>query len=72
MLGFGAIVLQHLATTGLLDAGVKIRPLCLPDRLIDHDAPKKQYDEAGLNAPQIVMTALAALGQDSAARPARA
>ena len=72
MLGFGSIVMHHLATRGLLDGGLKIRPLCLPDRFIDHDAPKKQYDEAGLNAPQIVATALAALGQAVEARPVRA
>ena len=72
MLGFGGIVMQHLATRGLLDGGLKIRPMCLPDRYIDHDSPKKQYDEAGLNAPHIVATALAALGQQSRIQPARA
>ncbi len=72
ILGFGALVMQHLATRGLLDGGLKIRPMCLPDRFIDHDSPKKQYDEAGLNAPQIVATVLAALGQPAQALPARA
>ena len=70
--GFGAMVLQHLAKVGLLDRGLRIRTLCLPDRLIDHDSPRKQYDEAGLNAPQIVAAGLAALGCDAQARPARA
>jgi 1-deoxy-D-xylulose-5-phosphate synthase len=70
--GFGSIVMQHLAWKGLLDNGLKIRPMCLPDILIDHDSPKKQYDVAGLNAPHIVATALAALGRDVAAQPARA
>jgi 1-deoxy-D-xylulose-5-phosphate synthase len=46
--------------------------MCLPDRFIDHDAPRRQYDEAGLNAPQIAATALAALGQQAKAQPARA
>ena len=72
ILGFGALVMHHLAGRGLLDGGVKFRPMCLPDRFIDHDAPRKQYDEAGLNAPQIVATALAALGQAGAVQPARA
>ncbi len=72
ILGFGALVMQHLATRGLLDGGLKLRPMCLPDRFIDHDSPKKQYDEAGLNAPQIVQTVLAALGQSARAVPARA
>ena len=44
--------------------------LLLPDRFIDHDTPVKQYDEAGLNAPQIVAMALSALGQSSLGRPA--
>jgi 1-deoxy-D-xylulose-5-phosphate synthase len=70
--GFGAFVLQHLATKGMLENGLRVRPMCLPDRFIDHDAPRKQYDEAGLNAQHIVATALAALGRDTAALPARA
>jgi len=72
MLGFGAIVLQHLAARGMLDQGLKIRTLCLPDRFIDHDSPRKQYDQAGLNAPHIAAAALAALGRAEEARPARA
>ena len=70
--GFGSFVLQHLAWKGLLDNGLKVRPMCLPDRFIDHENPKKQYDEAGLNAPQIVAAALAALGREALAQPARA
>ena len=70
--GFGSFVLQHLALRGMLDHGLKIRPLCLPDRFIDHESPKKQYDEAGLNAAQIVAAAVAALGADVAVKPARA
>ena len=63
--GFSSFVLQYLATAGLLDQGLKVRPMVLPDRFIDHAAPAKQYDWAGLNAPQIVATALAALGQSA-------
>ncbi len=70
--GFGSFVLQHLAWKGLLENGLKVRPMCLPDRFIDHENPKKQYDEAGLNAPQIVAAALAALGREALAQPARA
>ncbi|MBR0642397.1 transketolase C-terminal domain-containing protein, partial [Plastoroseomonas hellenica] len=69
--GFGSLVMQHLAWTGLLETGLKLRPMCLPDRYIDHNSPVKQYDEAGLNAPQIVAAALAAMGEANA-RPARA
>jgi 1-deoxy-D-xylulose-5-phosphate synthase len=72
MLGFGSMVMHHLATRGLLDRGLKIRPMCLPDVFIDHEAPRKQYDQAGLNAPQIVATALSALGKAEMQLPARA
>ena len=70
--GFAAQVLQFLATAGLLDGGLKIRPLILPDRFIDHNKPELQYADAGLDAKHIVATALAALGRDVAQTPARA
>ena len=70
--GFGAHVLHFLATQGLLDQGLKVRPMLLPDIFIEHDSPQKMYDQAGLNAPHIVATALAALGRDAADIPARA
>jgi len=63
--GFSSFVLQYLATAGLLDGGLKVRPMVLPDRFLDHAAPAKQYEWAGLNAPQIVATALTALGQQT-------
>ncbi|PWC57514.1 transketolase C-terminal domain-containing protein, partial [Azospirillum sp. TSH20] len=65
--GFGSFVLQFLATAGLLDGGLKIRPMVLPDLYLDHDSPAKQYETAGLTAQQIVRTALQALGIESAA-----
>jgi 1-deoxy-D-xylulose-5-phosphate synthase len=55
--GFGSLVLQHAANTGLLDNGkLKIRTMTLPDLFQDHDAPERQYDEAALNARHIVKT----------------
>src|SRR5690606_27824422 len=66
--GFGAHVLHFLARDGLLDNGLKIRTMTLPDFFIDHDTPVRQYDVAGLNAPHIVQTALAALGRASLER----
>ncbi len=63
--GFASQVLQYLASNGLLDHGLKVRPMILPDRFIDHAAPAKQYEQAGLNAPAIVATAIAALGQQT-------
>ena len=71
--GFAAHVLQFLAKAGLLDAGIKIRPMTLPDVFIEHDKPAAMYDVAGLNAPDIVATALEALGRGyDAEEPARA
>jgi len=64
--GFGSYVLHFLATAGLLDHGLKIRPMVLPDRFMDHDSPAKQYEEAGLTARHIMATALKALGVDAA------
>ncbi len=60
--GFAAQVMQFLAGAGMMDAGLKIRPMVLPDRFIEHNAPAAQYAEAGLDASHIVATALAALG----------
>jgi len=59
--GLGAHVLTLASDEGLLDAGLKIRTMRLPDRFLDQDKPDKQYDEAGLNAPDIVETVLRAL-----------
>jgi 1-deoxy-D-xylulose-5-phosphate synthase len=71
--GFGSHVLHALAGAGLLDRGLKVRPLVLPDRLIEHDAQARQYADAGLDAAAIVAAALAALGRsDEAGLPARA
>jgi 1-deoxy-D-xylulose-5-phosphate synthase len=64
--GFGAAVLQHLAGRGLLDGGVRVRSMTLPDRFIDHNAPAAQIIEAGLGAKDIVATVMGALGKDEA------
>jgi 1-deoxy-D-xylulose-5-phosphate synthase len=52
--GFGAHVLAYASNAGLLDGGAKLRTLTLPDCYQHHDSPAKMYDEAGLNAAQIV------------------
>ncbi len=61
--GFSSHVLHELATSGMLDHGLKVRPMVLPDRFLDHAAPQRQYEWAGLDAKHIVETALAALGR---------
>jgi 1-deoxy-D-xylulose-5-phosphate synthase len=63
--GLGAHVLTMASDEGLTDAGLRIRTMRLPDLFQDHDAPERQYDAAGLNAPQIVETVLKALRHNS-------
>jgi 1-deoxy-D-xylulose-5-phosphate synthase len=65
--GFGAHVLTHLAASGALDRGLKVRTLAMPDRFVEHDKPEAQYEAAGLDARGIVATVFAALGRDLAA-----
>jgi len=62
--GFGSHVLQFLSSNGLLDNGVKVRSMMLPDFFVNHDSPAKQYETAALTSSNIVSTALAALGLD--------
>ena len=70
--GFAAHVLQFLAKDGLLDNGLKIRPMTLPDRFIAHGTPQGMYEDAGLTVTDIVNTALATLGSNSAMADLRA
>jgi 1-deoxy-D-xylulose-5-phosphate synthase len=63
--GFGAQVLTFASDQGLLDGGLKLRTLRLPDRFQEHDKPEKQYAEAGLDAAAIVASVLSALRRNS-------
>ena len=60
--GFGAFVLHALSEDGLLDGGLKVRSMVLPDVFIDHDKPDKMYALAGLDAKAIVAKVQDALG----------
>ncbi|WP_198022277.1 1-deoxy-D-xylulose-5-phosphate synthase [Candidatus Odyssella acanthamoebae] len=62
--GFAAQVTDVLAKHWLFDTGLKFRPLYMPDRLLDHDVPSSQYEEAGLTAHHIITTVLQALGKE--------
>ncbi len=64
--GLGAHVLTLASDEGLVDAGLKIRTMRLPDRFQEHDKPEKQYADAGLDAAGIVATVLKALRVNSA------
>ncbi len=62
--GFGAHVLTWLASSGLLDRGLKIRTLTMPDRFIEQDKPDAMVRAAGLDAGGIVAAVFEALGRD--------
>ena len=62
--GFGTYVLQTLAEHGVLDRGLKVRSMVLPDIFIDQDSPNAMYAKAGLDAKGIVTKAFEALGQN--------
>jgi 1-deoxy-D-xylulose-5-phosphate synthase len=60
--GFGGHVLQTLATLGLLDGGLKVRTLTMPDWFQDHNSVDALHREAGIDADGIVAAALSIPG----------
>ena len=68
--GFGSQVAQFLAMDGVFDAGLKFRPMVMPDVFLDQDSPRRQIEIAGLANTDIVATAMAALGVDAASTSA--
>ena len=58
-------MLHFLAHEGLLESGLKVRPLILPDIFVEQAKPEKMYAEAGLDATGIVHTVFAALGSEA-------
>nr|WP_255699806.1 1-deoxy-D-xylulose-5-phosphate synthase [Jiella avicenniae] len=63
--GFGSQVMQFLAMNGLLDGGLKVRPMAMPDRFVNHASPDGMIREAGLDAKAIVDTVFRALGTEA-------
>lgn len=63
--GFGSHVMHFLVNEGLLDNGLKVRSLVLPDVWMDQAKPETMYAKAGLDAAGILKTVFAALGQDA-------
>ena len=61
--GFGAFVLQFLTDEGLMDHGLRVRTMVLPDTFMDHDKPDRLYAKAGLDAKGIVAKVLSTLPQ---------
>ena len=64
--GLGAHVLTLASDQGLIDNGLKLRTMRLPDIFQDQDKPEKQYADARLDADAIVDTVLTALRHNSA------
>ncbi|HEX8809976.1 MAG TPA: 1-deoxy-D-xylulose-5-phosphate synthase, partial [Xanthobacteraceae bacterium] len=62
--GFAGFVMQALAEHGVLDRGLKVRSMVLPDIFVDQDSPNAMYAKAGLDAKGIVAKAFQALGQN--------
>jgi len=63
--GFATQVLQHMAVRGLLDHGLKVRPLVMPDRFVDHAAPEAMVKTAALDRKGIVDAVFRALGTEA-------
>ncbi len=70
--GLGAHVLTLASDLGLIDNGLKLRTMRLPDIFQDQDKPEKQYADARLDAEAIVDTVLTALRHNSAGMGAEA
>ena len=66
--GFSAQVMSFLAKQGLLDNGLKFRPIFFPDKFINHGKPDEQNIECGIDSNSIVNTVLNALGIASPAK----
>jgi 1-deoxy-D-xylulose-5-phosphate synthase len=62
--GFGSHVMQTLAEHGMLDGGLRMRSMVLPDEFLDHDSPNAMYARARLDAKSIVAKVFEALGKD--------
>jgi 1-deoxy-D-xylulose-5-phosphate synthase len=65
--GFGSYVLQTLAENGVLDRGLRVRTMALPDAFLDHDTPAAMYAAASLDAEGIVAKVFEALDKNAAA-----
>jgi 1-deoxy-D-xylulose-5-phosphate synthase len=62
--GFGSHVMQFVSDNGLLDGGLRMRTMVLPDEFLDHDTPAAMYGRAGLDAKGIVAKVFETLGKD--------
>jgi 1-deoxy-D-xylulose-5-phosphate synthase len=63
--GFGSHVMHYLAHQGLLDNGLKVRPLVMPDIFMDQAKPEVMYTHAGLDRKSIVDAVFRVLGSSN-------
>jgi 1-deoxy-D-xylulose-5-phosphate synthase len=56
--------MQLLSDNGMLDGGLRMRAMILPDVFLDHDTPAAMYTRAGLDAKSIVAKVFETLGKD--------
>ncbi|MBW9056478.1 1-deoxy-D-xylulose-5-phosphate synthase [Rhizobium mesosinicum] len=64
--GFGSQVMQFMAMDGLLDRGLKVRTLVMPDIWMEQAKPEAMIAHAGLDRAGIVSTVFNALGRSVA------
>ena len=69
--GFSAQVMSFLTKEGLLDNGLKFRPLFFPDSFISHGKPNLQNEECGIDSNEIVRCVLKALGLPEISKESR-
>lgn len=62
--GFASQVTHHLAHEGLLDNGLKFRPLVMPDTYLDQASPAKMNAIAGIDKTAIVEAVFSALQRE--------
>ncbi len=64
--GIATQIMHFLIHEGVLDSSkTKFRPMVMPDRFLDQDAPAQQVRSAGLDSEHIVHNVLQILGKDS-------
>ncbi|TPW26214.1 1-deoxy-D-xylulose-5-phosphate synthase [Pararhizobium mangrovi] len=63
--GFGSHVMQLLAEEGLLDGGLRMRSMVMPDHFVEQAKPEAMYAACGLDRKGIVDTVFKALGTDA-------
>jgi 1-deoxy-D-xylulose-5-phosphate synthase len=68
--GFGSHVLHFMAANGLLDNGLKVRSLTMPDEWVEQSKPETMYANAGLDRQGIVSTVFQAFGRSNEAASA--